>query len=236
MRIFISLVFASIVLASCSMEGGLLDKDLKRNSVKIPVTGVELWKDNGMFKSGDLEVNNISRDWMIPFRSPGLSSLKNNQDRYGFQLANSDSIMSRVYCVNRVILDSLQIFKSLIPEGFNEYDLFYTHVFTGNTSNQIAWFMVLPTPQVGKTDTIKEGFFRNLNTIYTVKEIREEGDMVLEGYQWFDEEGKAVAALLFEDGATTGYVHNSVADEQQILFQGAFASIALKTAEYSVYN
>lgn len=236
MRIFISLVFASIVLASCSSEGGLLDKDLKRNSVKIPVTGVKLWNENGMFKSGDLEVNNITRDWMIPFRSPGLSLIKSNQDRYGFQLANSDSSMSRVYCVNRILLDSLHVFKNLIPEEFNEQDLFYTHVLTGDVSSQIAWFMVLPTPQVGKTDTIKEGFFRNLNTVYTVKELREDGDMVLEGYQWFDEEGKAVAALMLEDEATMGYVHKSVADEQQVLFQSVFASIALKTAEYTVYN
>lgn len=236
MRIFISLVFSSIILASCSTGGGLLDKDLKRNSVKIPVTGVEFWKENGMFRSGDLEVNNITRDWMIPFRSPSLTSMKNNQDRYGFQLANSESSMSRVYCVNRILLDSLEIFKDLIPEEFTEQDLFYTHILTGTSSSQIAWFMVLPTPQVGKTDTIKEGFFRNLKTIYTVKELRNEGEMVLEGYQWFDEADKAVAAIILGEEEITGYVHNSVAEEQQLLFQSAFASIALKTADYSVFN
>lgn len=236
MRIFISLVFASIVLASCSTGDSLLDKDLKRNSVEIPVTGVEFWKDNGMFRSGDLEVNNITRGWMIPFRSPGLTALKNIQDRYGFQLANSDSSMARVYCVNRILLDSLQIFKDLIPQEFVEQDLFYTHVLTGTSSTQVAWFMVLPTPQVGVTDTIKEGFFRNLRTVYTVKELRKEGDMVLEGYQWFDENDKAVAGIILGEEAIKGYVHNSVAEEQQLIFQSVFASIALKTAEYSVYN
>jgi hypothetical protein len=235
MRIFIGLVIISLVIISCATQDGGVESDLKRNSIKVPVAGVDMWKESMKIDVGELEVNNIGRDWLIPFRSPALGYLMPIQDRYGFQLADSYARLSRVYCVNRLPLDSLKFLDDLIPAGFSEYDIFYTHILTGEEMEQRAWFMVLPTPFEQEDRVPRSGFFSNMDTTFTVKELRLSSGSPLTGYQFYDENDKAVAAITIGENAT-GYILKSFSDPLKLALKSAFASIALKTSGQSLFS
>lgn len=233
MKIFIALVITSLLIISCKQGEGDIDNQLKRNSTVIEISGIENWKETQKFDVAELEVNTIGRGWQIPFRSPALNELMPTPNRYGFQMATRDDRISRVYCVDRLPIDSILFFDTALPEGFNEYDLFYTHIILGEEMNQRAWFFVLPTPAQNEERLPKEGFLSNLDTVYTVKELRSEEGSTLKGYQ-FEIDETPVAAIII-GSSQKGYIDKSLSDHQHNLFKSAFASVALKTSGYSVF-
>ena len=239
MKIYIVLLFCAIGILGCSGGSDLIEKSLKGKTTSFSVSGVDDWKDKGMFKVDDIEVNRIERNWNMPYRSPALSYLKEIQDRYSFQLANKDAQLARVYCVNRLPLSSMEPLKSVIPEGYATQDLFYTHILVGDNQDQKAWFMVLPTPELeGKNDEIKEGFLRNMDITYAVKEVRKNGKLI--GYSLYDTvvESKQIAVfdLTGTNGQLVGHVQKNLLKEFPEVFKAALSSIALKLSPTQMFN
>jgi hypothetical protein len=238
MRIYIALFLLSFGLFGCSGGSDLIEKSLKGKSSSFNISGVDDWKEKGMFKVDDIEANRIERNWNMPFRSPALSYLTEIQDRYGFQLANKDAQLARVYCVNRLPLSALESMKTVIPNDYSTQDLFYTHVLIGDNQDQKAWFMVLPTPELeGSNDEIKEGFLRNMDMTFSVKEVRKNGRLI--GYSFFDSVTLAQIAVLdlkSTNGVMVGHVQKNLLKEFPVMFKAAFSSIALKLSPTQMFN